>query len=140
MVISRDVVFKESKYYVPSQVKNGKENQTNSFQFEVENESSKDHIEDSNGERSQPYSNPEVIESELEDNIPQAIEFESRVEDNSDLCDYLLSKDRIRREIKPPERYAHADCIAYALNIGDSIELEEPVSYQDVCVSNDRIH
>jgi len=56
------------------------------------------------------------------------------------LSDYLLSRDRIRREIKPPGRYAHADFIAYALNIGDSIELEEPVSYQDVCSSKDRIH
>jgi len=42
---------------VLNQVKNGKENQNDSFQFEVENDSSKDHTEDSNDESSQPSSN-----------------------------------------------------------------------------------
>ncbi|XP_052185243.1 uncharacterized protein LOC127796879 [Diospyros lotus] len=61
---------------------------------------------------------------------------ENSVEIIPELDDYVLSRDKVRREIKPPTRYAHADIIAYALNIGDSIEHEEPVSYQEACSSN----
>ena len=95
----------------------------------MENDSSKDHIEDSNDESSQPSSSPDIIESELDNNIPEVTEFESETEYNSNLSYYLLYRDGIRREIKPLERYAHADIIAYALNIVDSIKLEELVSY-----------
>ena len=50
--------------------------------------------------------------------------------EDHDLRDYELSRDRVRREVRPPTRYAHANIIAYALNIGDSIELDEPISYK----------
>lgn len=52
----------------------------------------------------------------------------------------MLARDRARREIIPPVIYAQADIIAYALNIGDSIELEEPASYQATCNSKDNKH
>ena len=50
----------------------------------------------------------------------------------------MLTRDRIRREIRPPAKYAHADIIAYALNIGDSIELNEPTNYNDACRRRDK--
>lgn len=55
-----------------------------------------------------------------------------------DLSDYLLSRDRVRREVRPHAKYAQADLVAYALNVGDSIELEEPVSLTNACSSKDK--
>ena len=40
--------------------------------------------------------------------------------------------------MKPPTRFAHVDIIAYALNIGDSIELKEPANYSATYKSKDR--
>ena len=54
------------------------------------------------------------------------------------LTDYLLSRDRPRRTIRPPPCFAHADIIAYALNVGDSIELEEPGSFTEAWKSSDK--
>ena len=50
----------------------------------------------------------------------------------------MLARDRVRREIRPPPKYAHADVIAYTLNIGDSIELDEPVSFEEACNSKNK--
>ena len=35
---------------------------------------------------------------------------------------YCLAKDRTRRHVKPPQRYAYADLVAYALSMAESIE------------------
>ena len=50
----------------------------------------------------------------------------------------MLARDRVRREIRPPSKYAHTDIIAYALNIGDTIELDEPVTFTEVSKSKDK--
>ena len=39
---------------------------------------------------------------------------------------YYLAKDRIRRHIIPPQRYAYAYLVVYALNVAKCIENEEP--------------
>ena len=44
---------------------------------------------------------------------------------------YMLARDRVRREIRSPSKYAYVDIIAYALNIGGTIELEEPVTFTE---------
>lgn len=59
--------------------------------------------------------------------------------DDQNLRDYVLSRDRVRRDIIPPLRYAYADFIAYALNIGDSIELDEPSSFDEEYSSKDSV-
>ena len=56
-------------------------------------------------------------------------------DDGQDLRHYMLARDRARREIRPPPKYTHAEVIAYALNIGDNIELDEPVSFEEACNS-----
>ena len=52
--------------------------------------------------------------------------------------DYQLAKDRTRREIKTPVRYAQADLIAYALNTGEKLESQEPATYEEACQSKER--
>ena len=52
----------------------------------------------------------------------------------------MLTRDKIRREIRPPSKYAHADIIAYALNIGDSIELNKPTTYNEACRRSDELN
>lgn len=37
------------------------------------------------------------------------------------LRNYILSRDRAKREIVPPSIFAHANVIAYAFNISDTI-------------------
>ena len=42
-----------------------------------------------------------------------------------------LAKDRIMRQIKPPQKYAYAYLIAYAISLVESIENEEPHTYHE---------
>lgn len=58
--------------------------------------------------------------------------------DGNSLHDHVLSKNWVRREFKPPSRFAHMDVIAYALNVGGSIELEEPLNYAATCWNKDK--
>ena len=48
-----------------------------------------------------------------------------------DLSDYILARDRVRRQIKPPSKYEDADLVAYALASAEDIELEEPRSFAE---------
>ena len=60
-------------------------------------------------------------------------------DDGQDLRHYMLARDRARREIRPPPKYAYADVIVYVLNIGDNIELDELVSYEEACNSKNKV-
>ena len=42
---------------------------------------------------------------------------------------YSIATRRVRRQIRPPKRYAYADMVAYALSVAESIEIPEPSSY-----------
>ena len=59
--------------------------------------------------------------------------------DKSDesLRDYVLSRDRVRRQIKPPQRLGHTDLIAFALSAADTLETEEPSTVSDAKKSVD---
>ena len=52
--------------------------------------------------------------------------------------DYQLAKDRTRREIKTPVRFAQADLIAYALNTGEKLENQEPATFEEACQSREK--
>ena len=43
----------------------------------------------------------------------------------------------MRKTIKPPPRYAQADFIAFALNIVEDIDFDEPRSYAEAIRSRD---
>ena len=40
---------------------------------------------------------------------------------HDDLHDYQLARDRMKRQIKAPARYAHAEVASFALNIAEEI-------------------
>ncbi|KAG8492178.1 hypothetical protein CXB51_009620 [Gossypium anomalum] len=61
---------------------------------------------------------------------PQAItKIENRVASSPQ---YSIAKNRTRREIKPPKKYAEADLVAYALNVAEDIDAnQEPSNYSE---------
>ena len=61
------------------------------------------------------------------ESFPQSIQGD--VGEGGDLSDYQLARDRKRREKKTIIRFAQANRIAYAFNIGD--QLDEPSSFQE---------
>ena len=50
---------------------------------------------------------------------------------------YLFSRDRDKRNIKPPNRFGFADLIVYALLTTMEYEESEPLSYQEVINNNE---
>lgn len=42
-----------------------------------------------------------------------------------------LTRDRERREIRPPQRYGQADCITYAFNLVDELSEEESRTFEE---------
>ena len=56
-------------------------------------------------------------------------EEETLDEEDDSLQDYLLARDRTRRQIKLPSKYAHAEIIAFALNAAQLVDYDEPLSY-----------
>ena len=51
---------------------------------------------------------------------------------------YSIAKDRPRRDIKPSQRYAKADLVAYALNVVEDIDSNaEPAIYLEVVNCDD---
>ena len=54
---------------------------------------------------------------------------------------YSIARDRSRRPIKPPQRFAEADMVAYALNVAEDIDAgEEPSTYNEAisCVDSEK--
>ena len=96
---------------MPNKVENAKVDQTKKFQFEVKRDNLSDKVVETSLESLQVTSSPKIAESEIDNEDDKTL-----AEIIPELDDYVLSRDRVRREIKPPARYAHADVIAYALN------------------------
>uniref|UniRef100_A0A803QNZ8 Reverse transcriptase Ty1/copia-type domain-containing protein n=1 Tax=Cannabis sativa TaxID=3483 RepID=A0A803QNZ8_CANSA len=101
--------------------------------------------------RSQANTNQEEIKvpgTELEVEAPGKVETKISVDHKSDdleddsrndnLRSYKLARDRTRREAKAPERYGHADLIAFAFHVANQIVHEEPTSYTQAMKSKDR--
>ncbi|KAG8499034.1 hypothetical protein CXB51_005442 [Gossypium anomalum] len=60
------------------------------------------------------------------ESTPQAItKIENRVASSPQ---YSIAKNRTRREIKPPKKYAEADLVAYALNVAEDIDANQESS------------
>lgn len=70
-------------------------------------------------------------------------QFENQISDaeeddqqsGEDLSQYTLVKDRKRRDIKPPNRYGHADLIWYALAMAEHVDKVEPRNHKDAKTS-----
>ncbi|KAG8473168.1 hypothetical protein CXB51_035114 [Gossypium anomalum] len=51
---------------------------------------------------------------------------------------YSIAKNRTRREIKPPKKYAEADLVAYVLNVAEDIDAnQEPSNYSEAISCED---
>ncbi|KAG8486697.1 hypothetical protein CXB51_020179 [Gossypium anomalum] len=73
--------------------------------------------------------NQKQVEHQINtESTPQAsTKIENRV---ASLPQYSIAKNRTRREIKPPKKYAKADLVAYALNVAEDIDAnQEPSNY-----------
>ncbi|KAG8500185.1 hypothetical protein CXB51_004397 [Gossypium anomalum] len=70
------------------------------------------------------------------ESTPQAsTKIENRV---ASLPQYSIAKNRTRREIKPPKKYAEADLVAYALNVAEDIDAnQEPFNYSEAISCED---
>ena len=64
-------------------------------------------------------------------NAPGEDYTEDQSDQSTDLTGYQLARDRVRREIHPPARYAEADLIAYALAIVQTGDIPEPLSIEE---------
>ena len=145
---SRDVVFNEKIFYKTNLQVPKKFHKTNNFQFEVEN-ANQDKVsggncgdlQGANLENDQLRADKEIAgrtddmdQTDTEQN-GQVANDDDEHNDGHNLRNYMLAKDRVRREIRFPSKYAYIDIIAYALNIGDTIELDEPVTFTKVSKS-----
>ena len=50
---------------------------------------------------------------------------------------YCLARDRTKRQIKLPQRYAYADLVAYALIVIENIENDKPQTYHEAIISRE---
>ena len=59
------------------------------------------------------------LESTTESTTKASTKIQNRVASSPQ---YSIAKNRTRREIKPPKKYAEADLVAYALNVAKDID------------------
>ncbi|KAG8503402.1 hypothetical protein CXB51_001378 [Gossypium anomalum] len=80
---------------------------------------------------------PQEVEHQINtESTPQAnTKIENRVASSPQ---YSIAKNRTRREIKPPKKYAEADLVAYALNVAEDIDAnQEPSNYSEAISCED---
>ncbi|KAG8496701.1 hypothetical protein CXB51_007821 [Gossypium anomalum] len=81
--------------------------------------------------------NQKQVEHQINtESTPQAItKIKNRVASSPQ---YSIAKNRTRREIKPPKKYAEADLVAYALNVAEDIDVnQEPSNYSEAVSCED---
>lgn len=144
VVVSKDVVFSEDKLYKQSEeatevtwdeAKATSPKKRVSFKKELE----EFEPEDTEGETStqgramkikDPINHSDSSDSEEDCET-------TTQEEEEDLSEYILAKDRVRRQIKPLSKYGDTDLVAYALASAEEIETEEPKSYAEPRRSKD---
>ncbi|KAG8498690.1 hypothetical protein CXB51_005073 [Gossypium anomalum] len=81
--------------------------------------------------------NRKVVEHQINtESTPQvSTKIENRVASSPQ---YSIAKNRTKREIKPPKKYAEADLVAYALNVAEDIDAnQEPSNYSEAISCED---
>ncbi|KAG8492957.1 hypothetical protein CXB51_012663 [Gossypium anomalum] len=81
--------------------------------------------------------NQKQVEHQINtESTPQvSTKIENRV---ASLPQYSIAKNRTKREIKPPKKYAEADLVAYALNVAEDIDAnQEPSNYSEAISCED---
>ncbi|KAG8490319.1 hypothetical protein CXB51_016103 [Gossypium anomalum] len=75
--------------------------------------------------------NQKQVEHQI--NTESTPQFSTKIENRvASSPQYSIAKNRTKREIKPPKKYAEADLIAYALNVAEDIDAnQEPSNYSE---------
>ncbi|KAG8489499.1 hypothetical protein CXB51_017516 [Gossypium anomalum] len=81
--------------------------------------------------------NQKQVEHQINtESTPQAsTKIENRVASSPQ---YSITKNRTRREIKPPKKYAEADLVAYALNVAEDIDASHLIILRQLAVKNQK--
>ena len=121
-LISRDVVFREDQMFMnvgrefAGKISN---DQSCVKQVELEFQNDSDHQDNE----------LEVDDQNQEEQVPT---------EHEKLHDYQLAKDRMRRQIKAPAKYAHAEVASYAFNIAEELENTEPLTFKEAVTHVDK--
>ncbi|KAH9716149.1 Integrase catalytic domain-containing protein [Citrus sinensis] len=127
-IISRDVAFNEKailEVRKEAGLKTQKPQVQDNIQLEVEHPDSK------KSERAESLDQDSEDHDECSDPQPQS-------QRQTQVQGYQLTKDREKRQIRPPLRYGYADLIAYALAASNDIDVDEPKSYAEAIQSSNK--
>ncbi|KAL9422929.1 hypothetical protein AB3S75_035087 [Citrus x aurantiifolia] len=123
-IISRDVTFHEDEFLNrPRSPINNTESgaETNKVKFQVEPHNLKELELEIEGAEIEPEASVEHESAENEEDT------------------YQLARDRKRRTIKPPKKYAVTDLIAYALTAAQELNDDEPRTYQEAITGKNKL-
>ena len=133
VVVSKDVVLNEEKLYkqreeatelTVDEAKATNPKKRVSFKKELEEFEPEDTEGESSAQGGAMKINDPINHSDSSDS-EEDCETTSQ-EEEEDLSEYILAKDRAIRHIKPPSKYGDRDLVAYALASAEEIEIEEP--------------
>ncbi|KAH9778870.1 Integrase catalytic domain-containing protein [Citrus sinensis] len=128
-IISRDVAFNEKailEVRKDARLKTKKPQVEDNIQFGVEHPDSK------KSERSESSDQDSEDHDECSGPQPQS-------QRQTQVQGYQLTKDREKRQIRPPQRYGYVDLIAYALAASHGIDVDEPKSYAEAIQSSNKL-
>ncbi|KAK0575589.1 hypothetical protein LWI29_003299 [Acer saccharum] len=111
-IISRNVIFKEDE--LPGL----KNSITSSSNTPIE-------VEQSGFEVELTGKNFEQDHDQLQVPVQSVNDSDEVVVQHNDLEDYNLTRDRVRREVRAPNRFGYADIVAYALQVAGEIRRHE---------------
>ena len=115
-IINRDVKFSESSMLQPKkEVADAEIDHNASKQVEFEIEPPKQVQDDARGQPIQ----------EEEQQIPDDVDVPQYLQH------YSLTRDRERKQIKPLQRYGHADIVSLALLVAEDIKTQDPTIYHE---------
>ena len=127
-IINRDVHFRETKMFMQGKGNiEGNHNATETYTTQIEVENTRN--------SAQSTEETTVIDQEQVENI--CGEQTEIVEEQLDLSQYSLARDRQRRIIVPPTRYVETNYISFVLNAIVAPNDNEPSSFEEVVNSND---
>ncbi|KAG8471889.1 hypothetical protein CXB51_036391 [Gossypium anomalum] len=112
VVISRDIVFDETAML------------PNLSRKDFFNKENKKHVEHQFN-----------TESKIESTLQASTKIDNRVASS---LQYSIAKNKTKREIKPPKKYAEANLVVYALNVAEDIDAnQEPSNYSEAVSCED---
>ncbi|KAH9684927.1 hypothetical protein KPL70_013734 [Citrus sinensis] len=128
-IISRDVTFNDAemlnKRRSSALKEKNPETEDDKIQFEVE------HAEDKKSQTPTTEESGEVDDGSYDEEGSESTESGGNT--------YQLARDRKKRTIRPPKRYAVVDLIAYALSAAHEINDDEPKTYQEAITSKNSL-